>query len=155
MGDLRYRERGCDSEASAKFRSRAILAQRCCCGGSVIAASNSRIIAGPMGAEEGILYAECNLELGINMKLRHDFASHYNRADFFQLQVNRGTPHIYSVVGTEEQHTAAAAIFAPGGRRAARCAPMPIQAVAAASAVPCVSISRPFRAKTHTAHEGL
>src|SRR6201986_2496391 len=33
-----------------------------CCGGSVIVAPNSRIIAGPMGADEGILYADCNLE---------------------------------------------------------------------------------------------
>ena len=35
-----------------------------CSGGSVIVAPNSRIIAGPMGAEEGILYADCDLELG-------------------------------------------------------------------------------------------
>lgn len=74
-----------------------------CCGGSVIVAPNSRIIAGPLGAEEGILYADCNLEIGINMKLRHDFAGHYNRPDIFQLQVNRGTPHLYTVVGVEER----------------------------------------------------
>jgi len=80
-----------------------------CCGGSVIVAPNSKIIAGPMGAEEGILYAECNLDIGINMKLRHDFAGHYNRPDIFQLQVNRGTPHIYTVVGVDEQHKLAQA----------------------------------------------
>ena len=60
------------------------------CGGSVIVAPNSRILAGPMGAEEGILYAECDLELGVLAKLRHDFAGHYNRPDIFQLQINRG-----------------------------------------------------------------
>ena len=70
-----------------------------CCGGSVIVAPNSRILAGPMGAEEGILYADCNLELGILMKLRHDFAGHYNRPDIFQLHVNRTAPHIYAVHG--------------------------------------------------------
>ena len=43
-----------------------------CSGGSVIVAPDSRIIAGPMGAEEGIPYADCNLEIGIQMKLRHD-----------------------------------------------------------------------------------
>src|SRR5436190_13634503 len=48
------------------------------CGGSVIVAPNSRIIAGPMGPEEGILYADCNIELAVQMKLRHDFAGHYN-----------------------------------------------------------------------------
>jgi aliphatic nitrilase len=70
-----------------------------CCGGSVIVAPNSRIIAGPMGAEEGILYAECNLELGVQMKLRHDFAGHYNRPDIFHLQINRARPMLYSVHG--------------------------------------------------------
>jgi nitrilase len=72
-----------------------------CCGGSVIVAPNSRILAGPMGAEEGILYAECNLELAILMKLRHDFAGHYNRPDIFQLHVNRTAPHIYAVHGPD------------------------------------------------------
>ena len=74
-----------------------------CCGGSVIVAPNSRIIAGPMGAEEGILYAECNIELGVQMKLRHDFAGHYNRPDIFQLQINRAAPRIYTVQGAEER----------------------------------------------------
>jgi nitrilase len=70
-----------------------------CCGGSCIVAPNSRIIAGPMGAEEGILYADCNLEIGIQMKLRHDFAGHYNRPDIFHLQINRSAPKLYSVHG--------------------------------------------------------
>jgi aliphatic nitrilase len=72
-----------------------------CSGGSVIVAPNSRIIAGPMGNEEGILYAECNLELGILTKLRHDFAGHYNRPDIFQLHVNRAAPSLYRVHGEE------------------------------------------------------
>jgi len=79
------------------------------CGGSVIVAPNSRVLAGPMGAEEGILYAECNLELGVLAKLRHDFAGHYNRPDIFQLQINRSVPHLYTVYGTREQ----AALEAP------------------------------------------
>jgi aliphatic nitrilase len=70
-----------------------------CCGGSTIVAPNSRIVAGPMGAEEGILYADCNIEIGIQMKLRHDFAGHYNRPDVFQLQINRAAPRIYAVYG--------------------------------------------------------
>jgi aliphatic nitrilase len=68
-----------------------------CCGGSLIVDPLSRIIAGPMGAEEGILTADCNLELGIQMKLRHDFAGHYNRPDIFQLHVNRAAPQLYRV----------------------------------------------------------
>jgi len=73
-----------------------------CCGGSLIVDPLSRIIAGPMGAEEGILYAECNLDLGIQMKLRHDFAGHYNRPDIFHLHVNRAAPQLYSVHGVEQ-----------------------------------------------------
>jgi nitrilase len=74
-----------------------------CCGGSVIVAPNSRIIAGSMGAEEGILYADCDLELGVMTKLRHDFSGHYNRPDIFQLHVNRTAPHLYTVHGGTEE----------------------------------------------------
>jgi aliphatic nitrilase len=74
-----------------------------CCGGSVIVGPNSRILAGPLGAEEGILYADCNIELGVHMKLRHDFAGHYNRPDIFQLRVNRAAPKIYATVGVARE----------------------------------------------------
>jgi nitrilase len=74
-----------------------------CCGGSVIVAPNSRIVAGPMGAEEGILYADCDLELGVLMKLRHDFAGHYNRPDIFQLHINRAAPALYRVHNAEPE----------------------------------------------------
>jgi aliphatic nitrilase len=67
------------------------------CGGSVIVAPNLQVIAGPMGAEEGILYADCDLELCVAMKLRHDFAGHYNRPDIFQLHINRTAPQLYTV----------------------------------------------------------
>jgi aliphatic nitrilase len=50
-----------------------------------------------MGMEEGILYADCNLELGVLTKLRHDFVGHYNRPDIFQVHVNRAAPRIYTV----------------------------------------------------------
>ena len=73
-----------------------------CSGGSVIVAPNGRVLAGPMGAEEGILYADCDLEIGVLAKLRHDFAGHYNRPDVFQVHVNRAAPHIYTVYGTPD-----------------------------------------------------
>jgi nitrilase len=73
-----------------------------CCGGSLIVNPMSHVIAGPMGAEEGILYADCNLDLGIQMKLRHDFAGHYNRPDIFRLHVNRAAPQLYSVHGSDQ-----------------------------------------------------
>ena len=71
------------------------------CGGSVIVAPNLQVIAGPMGAEEGILYADCDLETCVAMKLRHDFAGHYNRPDIFQLHVNRAAPQLYTVHGEQ------------------------------------------------------
>jgi nitrilase len=85
------------SRLQAGPQGEAFLRNPDCCGGSVIVAPNSRILAGPLGAEEGILYADCDLEAGISMKLRHDFAGHYNRADIFQLHINRNAPHIYTV----------------------------------------------------------
>ncbi|MGH7734197.1 MAG: nitrilase-related carbon-nitrogen hydrolase, partial [Gemmatimonadales bacterium] len=60
------------------------------CGGSLIAAPDSAVIAGPLGPEEGILYADLDLEVGVRMKLRHDFAGHYQRPDVFQLSVHIG-----------------------------------------------------------------
>lgn len=70
------------------------------CGGSVIVSPDSQIIAGPLGSEEDILYADLDLEVGIKMKLRHDFAGHYNRPDIFQLRVNTSTPQIYGALDT-------------------------------------------------------
>jgi aliphatic nitrilase len=97
-----------------------------CSGGSVIVAPTSRIIAGPMGAEEGILYADCDLELGIQMKLRHDFAGHYNRPDIFHLHVNRAAPHLYTVHGAHEQPALPDAGAAPAsGATPALGAPAP------------------------------
>ncbi len=61
-----------------------------------------------MGPEEGILYADCNLDLGIQMKLRHDFAGHYNRPDIFQVHINRAAPQLYRV------HNDPAALAAAG-----------------------------------------
>lgn len=93
-----------------------------CCGGSLIVNPMSRIIAGPMGPEEGILYADCDLELAIQMKLRHDFAGHYNRPDIFQLHVNRAAPQLYHVHNSEllrELGTdAVSALPQPAGRLA-------------------------------------
>ncbi len=74
-------------------------------GGSVIVAPNGRILAGPMGAEEGIIYAECDLELGVRMKLNHDFSGHYNRADIFQFRINRSASHLYTACGTEAAYS--------------------------------------------------
>jgi nitrilase len=71
------------------------------CGGSVVVGPDSRVVAGPLGAQEGILHAELDLEAGIKMKLRHDFAGHYNRPDVFQLRVNAEAPKIFDTVAPQ------------------------------------------------------
>ena len=65
-------------------------------GGSLIVAPDTNIIAGPLGNEEAILYAEVDFNLIIKRKLRQDFAGHYNRPDIFQLHINRSVPSIYN-----------------------------------------------------------
>jgi aliphatic nitrilase len=63
-------------------------------GGSSIISPTSSVIAGPLGPEEGILYADIELELAVRAKLTHDFAGHYNRPDVFQLRLNTEAPQI-------------------------------------------------------------
>lgn len=82
------------------------------CGGSLIVSPGSQIIAGPLGNEEGILYADLDLELGIRMKLRHDFAGHYNRSDIFQVRINAGTPEIFGVANASPLNPGLGAGFA-------------------------------------------
>ena len=67
-------------------------------GGSMIAAPSGKLIAGPMGNEEGILYADLDLELCVRHKLEHHFSGHYNRPDMFQLSINKHTPVLYTEV---------------------------------------------------------
>ncbi len=72
-------------------------------GGSSIIGPDSRVIAGPMGPEEGILYADIDLEEGVRGKVAHDFAGHYNRADVFTLLLNDRVPEIYQRLSAMEQ----------------------------------------------------
>lgn len=64
-------------------------------GGSMIVAPNANIIAGPMGNEEGILYADIDLENCIKGKINIDFAGHYNRSDIFQLRMKQNNHKIF------------------------------------------------------------
>lgn len=64
-------------------------------GGSMIVAPSGQIIAGPMGDEEGILYADCDIEQAVRRKLSRDHAGHYNRPDVFQLTVNTAAPRLH------------------------------------------------------------
>ena len=75
---------------------RAFLDDPASLGGSSIISPTSRVIAGPLGPEEGILYADVELELAVRAKLTHDFAGHHNRPDVFQLRLNTRAPRILS-----------------------------------------------------------
>jgi nitrilase len=56
-------------------------------GGSCIVAPDGRVLAGPLGDEEGLLVADCNLDALVPKKVIHDYAGHYNREDVFRLLV--------------------------------------------------------------------
>jgi len=78
----------------ASEEDRAFLEDPANLGGSSIIAPDSRVIAGPLGAEEGILYADADLDLAVRSKLFHDFAGHYNRPDVFELRINTERPEL-------------------------------------------------------------
>lgn len=63
-------------------------------GGSMVVAPGGKVIAGPLGKNEDILYAECDLNLCITRKVARDFVGHYNRADIFKLSINRDRPSL-------------------------------------------------------------
>ena len=56
-------------------------------GNSCIIAPNGKILAGPLEAEEGILYADIDLSQIIAAKRMFDVAGHYSRPDVFEFKV--------------------------------------------------------------------
>jgi nitrilase len=58
-------------------------------GNSCIIAPNGKILAGPLDAEEGILYADIDLQQIIAAKRMFDVAGHYARPDLFHFKVNQ------------------------------------------------------------------
>lgn len=61
-------------------------------GDSVIVAPDGQIVAGPLRAEYGILYADVDAETSRTLHRSLDVAGHYGRPDIFSLTVDR-TPH--------------------------------------------------------------
>ena len=58
-------------------------------GNSCIVSPKGKILAGPLEAEEGILYAELNMDEIIEAKRMFDVAGHYSRPDVFNFSVNQ------------------------------------------------------------------
>ena len=57
-------------------------------GGSVIVSPLGKVIAGPLYGEEGILYADLDMDEIVRSKVDFDVVGHYARPDIFQLTVN-------------------------------------------------------------------
>ena len=57
-------------------------------GNSAIIAPNGKIIAGPLEAEEGILFADIDLQDIVKAKRMFDVVGHYSRPDVFNFEVN-------------------------------------------------------------------
>lgn len=58
-------------------------------GNSCIISPKGKILAGPLDSEEGILYADINMEEIIEAKRMFDAAGHYSRPDVFNFSVNK------------------------------------------------------------------
>ena len=56
-------------------------------GNSCIIGPNGKYLAGPLEAEEGILYAEIDLRQIIKAKRMFDVAGHYSRPDVFNFSI--------------------------------------------------------------------
>jgi len=69
-------------------------------GGSSIVGPDGRVLAGPLGPGEDIVYADIDLDRCVVGKYVHDYAGHYNRPDIFTVTVNRGEPQLLEL-GTE------------------------------------------------------
>ncbi len=59
-------------------------------GNSCIIGPNGKIIAGPLEAKEGIIYADIDLNDIISAKRMFDVAGHYSRRDVFEFKVKNG-----------------------------------------------------------------
>jgi nitrilase len=59
-------------------------------GNSCIIAPNGQILAGPLEAEEGILYADIDLQQIIAAKRMFDVVGHYSRPDVFGFSLKNG-----------------------------------------------------------------
>jgi nitrilase len=59
-----------------------------CRGGSAVISPLGEVIAGPLYDQEGILYAELDLDEIVRARLDFDVIGHYARPDVFQLLVN-------------------------------------------------------------------
>ena len=70
-------------------------------GDSTIVDPDGKIIAGPLGKEEGILYAEADQKVMTGSRWKLDVAGHYARPDVFHLIVDRKPNRMIGVTETQ------------------------------------------------------
>lgn len=75
---------------------------------SLIADPDGKIVAGPLEAEEGILYAEIQPHQLTGPRWQLDVAGHYSRPDIFQLRMDRGARAVLEVRDRPENKAEAA-----------------------------------------------
>lgn len=118
---------------------KAILDDPTASGGSSVINPRGDIIAGPLGPEEGILYADIDLAEGVLAKVEHDFAGHYNRPDVFHVTLETQRPLIYRREGEA----------APAAATSAR-SPLPEDAAATVTS----PVTSPAPDGTHAPRDG-
>jgi nitrilase len=57
---------------------------------SLIVDPDGKVVAGPLEAEEGILYADVEPDQLVGPRWQLDVAGHYARPDLFELRIHRG-----------------------------------------------------------------
>ena len=63
-------------------------------GASMILGPGGECLAGPLVGQEGILFADLDLQEIVGQKELHDLAGHYNRSDVFRLSIDRSRHEI-------------------------------------------------------------
>jgi nitrilase len=77
---------------------------------SVIVDPDGKLVAGPLEAEEGILYADVEPHQLVGPKWQLDAAGHYARPDVFELRFHRRPTPFIQVVDEEEEDPEAEAV---------------------------------------------
>ncbi|MEJ2538975.1 MAG: carbon-nitrogen hydrolase family protein [Gemmatimonadota bacterium] len=88
---------------------------------SLIADPDGKIVAGPLDAEEGILYADVRREQLVGPRWQLDTAGHYARPDVFELLVRRAPRPMITERAVQDEYDAG---DPPGRGRSARETPL-------------------------------
>lgn len=92
-----------EAMAQSHPESRELLARRNSAFSGVIG-PDGRVIGEPLIDEEGIVYADIDLNRCIQPRQMHDITGHYNRFDIFDLQVNRRAMNAVTFSDSVENH---------------------------------------------------